>query len=350
MNDFTDMRQKIDKARRQLPLPALMASEGLGEHAKKSAHCPFHDDQHKSFSVFEGKDGFWYWKCHAGCGDGDEIMFLRKLRSWSLTDAMTVYLDMAGFPPCVPHKSREYPELPDSPKCPESLSVLVSESPCVSVFPMSEGQGLDKELEKELKALAARNACTRAENKADKKSFEVARGVKALDKKMGRRLTTVERLSVFGEWYRLSQKFLDPAKTRDDYLTDFLAQVAKVRVPTGEGETKQKALEAVSKLALSELPMIPEMPNAPESWRRVLAYHRELSRLSGGNKYFLSYRDAAKVYSGLTPPKAHNITLALVTVGVIEIVRKGKAGLNSRQAAEFRYLLPEPESAEADDD
>ena len=35
------------------------------------------------------------------------------------------------------------------------------------------------------------------------------------------------------------------------------------------------------------------------------------------------------------------MTLALVRVGLIEIVRKGKAGLNSRKAAEFRYLLPE---------
>jgi hypothetical protein len=215
---------------------------------------------------------------------------------------------------------------------------------------VSEGQGLDKELEKELKGLAARDACSRAGDKADKKSFEVARGVQASEKRMGRRLTTAERLLAFGEWYRLSERFLDPAKTRDDYLTDFLAQIAKVRVPTGQGETKQKALEAVSKLAPSELPMIPQMPNAPEGWRRVLAYHRELSRLSGGNKYFLSYRDAAKVYSGLTPPKAYNITLALVTVGLIEIVHKGKAGLNSRKAAEFRYLLPEPESAEEDDD
>jgi hypothetical protein len=110
MNDFTDMRQKIDKARRQLPLPALMAREGLEEHAKKSAHCRFHDDQHKSFSVFEGKDGFWYWKCHAGCGDGDEIMFFRKLKKLSLTDAMNLYLEMAGFPACAPHKSREYPK------------------------------------------------------------------------------------------------------------------------------------------------------------------------------------------------------------------------------------------------
>ena len=82
-----DLRQKIDEAKRRLPLPELMAKEGLGEHAKTSAHCPFpgHEDKHKSFSVFQGKDGFWHYKCFAGCGDGDEIMFLTKVKGLSLT-------------------------------------------------------------------------------------------------------------------------------------------------------------------------------------------------------------------------------------------------------------------------
>ena len=53
---------------------------------------------------------------------------------------------------------------------------------------------------------------------------------------------------------------------------------------------------------------------------------------------------------GLSHQEAHTITFALASVGVIEIVCKGKAGLNSGEAAEFRYLLPESESAEEGDD
>jgi len=52
-----------------------------------------------------------------------------------------------------------------------------------------------------------------------------------------------------------------------------------VRVPTGEGDTLNKALEAVLKLSLSQLPMIPDYADAPESWRRIAALHHELSRL-----------------------------------------------------------------------
>ena len=51
---MNDPRQKIDEAKRRLPLPQLMEKEGLGDRAKKTAHCPFHDDEHKSFSVFQG--------------------------------------------------------------------------------------------------------------------------------------------------------------------------------------------------------------------------------------------------------------------------------------------------------
>jgi DNA primase len=49
---------------------------GLGKHAKKSARCPFHDDKHNSFSVWRNGAGLWFFKCHAGCGEGDEINFL----------------------------------------------------------------------------------------------------------------------------------------------------------------------------------------------------------------------------------------------------------------------------------
>jgi hypothetical protein len=60
--------------------------------------------------VFQDKDGLWLWNCFAGCGEGDEIMFLRKLKGLSLTDSMILYLNMAGFPPESPSQSHEYPE------------------------------------------------------------------------------------------------------------------------------------------------------------------------------------------------------------------------------------------------
>jgi hypothetical protein len=93
-------------------------------------------------------------------------MFLRKPKGCSLTDAMNLFLDMAGFPSDVPPKSPEYPksrEFPQSHESPKSPECLVS-----PVYPMSKGQQLDKELE----ALATRNACTE-QNTARKRRWQL---------------------------------------------------------------------------------------------------------------------------------------------------------------------------------
>jgi hypothetical protein len=161
------------------------------------------------------------------------------------------------------------------------------------VHPVSNGQGLQQEL----KGLAARNACT-ARDSARTRRWKLVRDLRAVEERISRKLSNMELMLAFNEWHRLSQPFLDTAKTRDDYLAAFLAELGKVRVPTGEGHTLNQALENVSTLAPSELPLIPDYPNAPESWRILAALHRELSRLTGGNTYFLTCRDAAKAVPG----------------------------------------------------
>jgi hypothetical protein len=171
-----------------------------------------------------------------------------------------------------------------------------------------------------------------------------------LEKGIGRELIIGELMVVFDEWHRLSQPFLDPAKTRDDYLAALLAELRKVRIPTGEGDTLNKALETVAKLSIAEVPVIPGVPDAPENWRRLAALHRELSRLAANGTYFLSYRDAAKVCDGLSHQFAHTITFALARLGVIKIVRKGRARLNGGKAAEFRYLLSQTENRGEEED
>ena len=86
---------EIRQARDKLPLRVLMHRLGLGDHAKKSARCPFHEDKHNSFSVWQS-DGSWFWKCHAGCGEGDEITFLELLKRISRREAIKLFLETAG--------------------------------------------------------------------------------------------------------------------------------------------------------------------------------------------------------------------------------------------------------------
>jgi|GEM_PF-2364701 len=92
------MSTDIQEAKRFLPLPKLMEQLGLGDHAKKAAKCPFHNDTSPSFSVFQDKDGQqWKWKCFAGCGQGDEIDFLALEKfGGNVKQAFPEYLRMAG--------------------------------------------------------------------------------------------------------------------------------------------------------------------------------------------------------------------------------------------------------------
>jgi hypothetical protein len=356
MSGNNDLRQKIDEAKGRLPLPELLAQLGVGAHAKTSARCLWHDDQHPSFSVFNGKDGFWHYKCFVCDAEGgDEITFLIKHLGITRREAIKRYLEMAGFAPSAPRKSREYPEPPASPQPPTCPIAPVSPKspesrvrPVFPVHPMSNGQGPEKDLlaEKDLRGLTARNACT-ARNTARKRRFQLLRDLRAVELRHGA-LDKAELMATFDEWHRLSKPFLDSQKTHDDYLAVFLAEFGKVRVPTGEGQTIQKALAYVSGLSCSKLPVIPDMPDASESWRRIAALHRDLSRRSANGIYFLTCRDAAKALPGLSHQTAYTINLALAQLGAVEIVHEGDPRPNGGKAAQFRYLSQETENAAQD--
>jgi hypothetical protein len=254
--------------------------------------------------------------------DYDDFEANRDL--WSVTDLdskgerVQVITDNQEFfpsPPPPPHVSPESHEFP--------------------VYPVSKSQELAKELEE----LAARNACTER-GTARQRRWKLERDLLAVQKRISRKLNFDELIKSFDNWHRASQPHLDPKKTRDDYLAAFLGELGKVRVPTGEGEALKRALELVSSLRITELPELP-MPNAPESWRRLAALHRELARHSANGTYFLSCRDAAKAHPSLNKDSASNIqrVLSQPELGVISLVRVGDPRPGG-DASEFRYLLP----------
>jgi hypothetical protein len=114
----------ISEAKQRLPLPVLMEQEGLGEHTGKSARCPFHDDRHNSFSVWKNETGLWFWKCHAGCGDGDEITFLERHRGVSKSDATKLFLEMAGVNGATPSRKQRLPSTLDWRECVNSFRAV----------------------------------------------------------------------------------------------------------------------------------------------------------------------------------------------------------------------------------
>jgi hypothetical protein len=176
--------------------------------------------------------------------------------------------DKIGFNPAARHSANQSQHgrgLPEPPVCP------VPPSLCVSELPVSAGHGP----EMVLKTLAAKNACT-GRNSARKRLWKLVRDLRAIEEGIGRGLEIANLMVAFNEWHQRSQPFLDPAKTLEHYLAEFLAGFRKVRVPTGKGDTINKALEAVSDRSADELPVIPGIPDAPESYRRLAALHHEI--------------------------------------------------------------------------
>jgi 5S rRNA maturation endonuclease (ribonuclease M5) len=239
---------------------------------------------------------------------------------WSITD-----LDSKGERVTVRTKEHEFLFSP------LPLPHVSPESHGFPVYPVSNSQ----ELENELEELAKRNACV-TRHTARKRRWKLERDLIAVEKRISRKLSLGELTKTFDKWHCTSRPHLDPEKTRDDYLGAFLAELGKVRVPTGEGEALKIALARVS---TSPLPELPGMPDAPESWRRLAALHRELARQSANGMYFLGCRDAAKAHHGLNKDSANKVNRALAQLGVISLVRIGDTRPGGK-ASEFRYLLP----------
>lgn len=92
----SDLRAKIQLAKRRLPLPKLMVLKGDGAAARSSARCPFHKDETPSFSVYQAKNGVWSFHCFAGCGRGDEVDYLVLKAGVKRGKAIALFLKLAG--------------------------------------------------------------------------------------------------------------------------------------------------------------------------------------------------------------------------------------------------------------
>jgi hypothetical protein len=104
------MRFDIAEMKKWGPLPVLMEWLGAGQHAKKSAWCPFHDNtKDRAFSIYETHKG-WKWKCHSRCGSGDELDFIEKYEQRNRQEALERYSQLTGVHGasyCAPVKAQE---------------------------------------------------------------------------------------------------------------------------------------------------------------------------------------------------------------------------------------------------
>ena len=94
-HDRNSWAYAIACAKELLPLRELICQVGDWDTLVCANLCPFHDDNSPSFSLFE-YDGQELWKCHAGCGQGDQITYLELKFEISRGEAIRTFLAMAG--------------------------------------------------------------------------------------------------------------------------------------------------------------------------------------------------------------------------------------------------------------
>jgi hypothetical protein len=108
------MHSTILEAKQGLRIPDVWRLCALPGQPRKSCRCPFHDDDSASFSV--SPDGL-LWNCFAGCGGGDAVDFLQRVRRLSRADACREFLRLArgGFG-SAPHGNQFSPPLQRFPR------------------------------------------------------------------------------------------------------------------------------------------------------------------------------------------------------------------------------------------
>jgi hypothetical protein len=89
-------KKTIEQAKLLLPLEAMLEQLEDWEICVAEKRCPFHPDVTPSFSVFT-HECQQFWKCHAGCGAGDQISYLELKFDLSRGEAVRLFLEMAGL-------------------------------------------------------------------------------------------------------------------------------------------------------------------------------------------------------------------------------------------------------------
>jgi len=80
----------FDKVKERASITEIVQHFGGVALQRGKCRCPFHEDRDPSFSVKES-DGIW--TCFAGCGSGDAVDFVAKIKSIDLKEACEILAD-----------------------------------------------------------------------------------------------------------------------------------------------------------------------------------------------------------------------------------------------------------------
>jgi hypothetical protein len=161
---------------------------------------------------------------------------------------------------------------------------------------------------------------------SNKMLHELAREIRGVEKRRGKKLTVTQYKKIFDKWEAASRPFLRPAY---DYFTEFLARLDCVTIP--KGETLQGAFErAKRREAPSKVLVIPN-----DGVRFLASLCRELQEMAGDQPFMLHQTSVAKPFRHSSHRTISNWIRALKTLGVLKLA---EAAIPMARTARYFYV------------
>jgi hypothetical protein len=166
----------------------------------------------------------------------------------------------------------------------------------------------------------------RKPSSSNKQLHELAREIRGVEKRRGRRLIVSHYKRIFDAWAFASRQFLKPGH---DYFTEFLAKLDCVMVP--KGETLQVAFERAKRREPPSKVLIV----LNQGVRLLASLCRELQEMAGDQPIMLHQMSIAKLFGHSHHRNISNWIRALKTLGIL---KPAEAAIPNAKAARYFYL------------
>jgi len=156
---------------------------------------------------------------------------------------------------------------------------------------------------------------------SNKQLHELAREVRGVEKKLGKRFNATQYRLIFQKWKRLSKPFL---RAGHDYFVEFLAKLDCVLIPKGE------TLPAAFERAKRRQPPLKVSALRNKDVQLLASLCRELQVMMGDQPIMLHQASIAKLFGHSDHRNISNWIKALKTLGVLKVAKRWSLGKSQR--------------------
>ena len=156
---------------------------------------------------------------------------------------------------------------------------------------------------------------------SNKQLLELAREVRGVEKKRGKRFSVTQYKLIFQKWERKSKPFL---RAGHDYFVEFLAKLDLVLFPKGE------TLNAAFKRAKRKEPPSKVADVSNKNVRLLASLCRELQEMMRDRPIMLHQASIAKLFGQPDHRNVSHWIKALKTLRVLELAERWKPGKSQR--------------------